>query len=141
MKACVTTLIVSAIWLFPLPANAQSRCDDEYDTAAIVSCLQLDFEAEDRRLNDRYRRLAAMMRASDVSAASDATPAIGEQRLREAQRAWIRFRDAECRLTGHAMIGGSQAAILEAGCRTARTRERVGQLDNLLVLFDVHGGR
>jgi len=80
MKARFVTLIVSAMWLFPLPANAQSRCDDEYDTAAIVSCLQSEFEAEDRRLNDRYRRVVAMMRASDASAA---TPAIGEQRLRE----------------------------------------------------------
>lgn len=138
MKARFVTLIVSAMWLFPLPANAQSRCDDEYDTAAIVSCLQSEFEAEDRRLNDRYRRVVAMMRASDASAA---TPAIGEQRLREAQRAWIRFRDAECTLTGHAMVGGSQEAILEAGCRTARTRERIGQLDNLLALFEVHGDR
>ena len=38
------------------------------------------------------------------------------QALLDAQRAWIKYRDLECRIEGYAMRGGSAESMMISGC-------------------------
>jgi uncharacterized protein YecT (DUF1311 family) len=51
-----------------------------------------------------------------------------EASLREAQRAWVAFRDAHCRLESYEARGGSMQPMLDAGCRATLTRARTAEL-------------
>lgn len=74
-------------------------------------------EAADKKLNEAYRKLVPLL---PDKAAVD--------KLREAQRAWIRFRDLECRFAGDPMRDGTAEPLLRAGCQTRLTGERTKQL-------------
>ncbi len=84
------TKLILAIGLMALQPAAFSETKAEPDescdggTYQLVECLNAKTELWDKRLNAAYRE-----------ALKDAQP---WQRdfLRQAQRAWIRFRDAEC---------------------------------------------
>ncbi len=45
-----------------------------------------------------------------------------------AERAWIAYRDAECRYEHHATPEGSMYSMEEAMCKTTLTRERIALL-------------
>ena len=51
--------------------------------------------------------------------------------LLEAQRAWIAFRDAHCRVDGYMARGGSLEPLLVSTCKTALTKARTAQLQEL----------
>jgi uncharacterized protein YecT (DUF1311 family) len=74
-----------------------------------------DFQSADRALNAAYAKLLAA-----------ASPA-GRTRLRDAQRAWVRFRDADC-LAELGPRQGSVYPLLLNQCMTALTRERAREL-------------
>jgi uncharacterized protein YecT (DUF1311 family) len=55
-----------------------------------------------------------------------------EAKLREAQRAWIVFRDAHCTVEGYDQArGGSMEPMVYHGCRARLTRERTRQLEEV----------
>jgi hypothetical protein len=49
-----------------------------------------------------------------------------------AERAWVRFRDAQCAAEAVMIAPGSGAATVTAGCLLAMTRERIKYLENLV---------
>src|SRR6478672_5902751 len=51
-----------------------------------------------------------------------------EATLREAQRAWVAFRDAHCRLESFEARGGSMQPMIDGNCRAAITRARTAEL-------------
>ena len=51
-----------------------------------------------------------------------------ETTLREAERAWVAFRDADCRLESFEARGGTMQPMLYDGCRANRTRARTAEL-------------
>jgi uncharacterized protein YecT (DUF1311 family) len=77
------------------------------------ACNLKAYEAADRTLNAQYRRLMAAL---------DKLPRCRE-RLREAQRAWIRFRDEHCRYEG---ATGYKGRTTE--CLVEMTAQRAGYL-------------
>ena len=93
-------------------------------------CARLDFEAADRELNRAYREAIAAARQADreLDRTYDQRPGY-EAVLREAQRAWVTFRDAHCRYEGYEEArGGSMEPMVYSGCSARLTRERVAQL-------------
>jgi uncharacterized protein YecT (DUF1311 family) len=56
----------------------------------------------------------------------------GAAALKDAQRAWITFRDKACEAEGYAMKGGSAEPLLVYGCMRLLTEERVGHLQGML---------
>jgi uncharacterized protein YecT (DUF1311 family) len=56
--------------------------------------------------------------------------------LREAQRAWITFRDKACEAEGFAMRGGSAEPLLVYGCMRQLTEERTGHLTVMVQAYD-----
>jgi len=106
------------------------NCDDPTAQVEMNACAVIDFERADAELNRIWPGLIAGARAADaeLDRAHDRRPGF-EQVLREAQRAWIAFRDAHCSWDAYGGArGGSMEPMLYEGCRATLTRERLRQL-------------
>jgi uncharacterized protein YecT (DUF1311 family) len=105
------------------------HCDDPQNQADMNACAAIDFEAADAELNAVWREVIAAAREMDaeIDRQFDQAPT-SEAVLREAQRAWIVFRDAQCTYEGHEARGGSMESMIYNGCRARLTRERTAQL-------------
>lgn len=107
------------------------NCADPQTQVEMNACAAIDFERADAELNAEYRRAIAHARASDREVTSrpegDDRPG-DEATLRQAQRAWVAFRDAHCRLEGYEARGGSMEPMLYSICSAALTRARIAQL-------------
>ena len=112
------------------PSPSQEwHCDNPQAQMEMNACAAIDFERADAELNAEYRRAIAWARDADREARAPGDDRPGDQAtLREAQRAWVAFRDAQCRLEGYEARGGSMEPMLYEGCRARLTRERVRQL-------------
>ena len=66
-----------------IDADLEACLDGEMTTQGMVECFGAAYEAWDSALNDVYGQLRASLADDEASA------------LRDAQRAWIAFRDAE----------------------------------------------
>ena len=53
------------------------------------------------------------------------------QQLRQAQLAWIKFRDASCVFESSGVEGGSAHPMVYLGCLTAKTQDRIKALQAL----------
>jgi uncharacterized protein YecT (DUF1311 family) len=89
-------------------------------------CAEQDWEAADAELNRVYTSVMAEMKAMDQTLPPELQGAA--QTLRDAQRAWITFRDANCRLAGYPMRGGSAEPLLIYGCLGQMTLDRSAEL-------------
>jgi uncharacterized protein YecT (DUF1311 family) len=90
-------------------------------------------------LNAQWKITAAAMKARDAGSANyrgDDTRAGYFESLLEAQRAWLRYRDAHCRTEGYIARGGSMEPMLVSGCKAHLTRMRT---EELKALVDVPG--
>ena len=105
------------------------HCDNPQAQMEMNACAAIDFERADAELNAEYRRAIAWARDDDREerVAGDDRPG-DEATLREAQRAWVAFRDAHCRLEGYGERGGSMEPMVYETCRARLTRERTAQL-------------
>ena len=89
-------------------------------------CAEQDWQAADAELNRVYTSVMADMTAMDQALPPELQGAA--QTLRDAQRAWITFRDANCRLAGYPMRGGSAEPLLVYGCFRQMTLDRSAEL-------------
>lgn len=116
----VTTLAALAL-LAAGPALAAEDCAGAATQGAANACAARELAAVDARLNASYNQVVGRLKAEPAARAA----------LLEAQRAWIRFRDAECAfITVNG--GGSVLPFLEARCRARLTEDRLRQLQDYL---------
>ncbi len=92
-------------------------------TGEVSACYDKQLAAADQRLNAAYRVLMA-------DADSDREKAA----LRDAQRAWLKFRDAHCAWRDAACDdggqGGSMCAPVHVACEAIVTGQRADQLED-----------
>ncbi|WP_373635558.1 lysozyme inhibitor LprI family protein [Yoonia sp. SS1-5] len=91
-------------------------------TVGIGACLAAEIAVWDEILNEEYQARRAEFSASAAELA-DA--------LRDAQRAWIAFRDADCDLRYTLFQGGSIRSIVGANCRLSKTAQRAIELRDI----------
>ena len=105
-------------------------------TAGMVNCLSQEAAVWDDLLNEAYGDVIALFQASD-SFDREGFPeyAVREERLREAQRAWITYRDANCAADYAAWGSGSMRSIAAASCQLQMTAERTLDLRSYLEMF------
>lgn len=110
--------------LLPLPALAD--CADPQTQVEMTTCSGAAFKAADTELNAAYKAAMATMKAWDA----DLDPADqgAAEALRDAQRAWIPYRDAACGAEGFFYLGGSMESMVVTDCLTRLTRERTAAL-------------
>ena len=109
-------------------ANAcQSASAGGSTTPGIVECIQAETAIWDGLLNEVYRKVRGDMRAED-SAGGTINRA---DALRDAQRAWIAFRDADCALAYAQWQDGSIRSIVGANCQMTMTAQRTLELRDM----------
>lgn len=95
------------------------RCGDRPTQLEMNQCAAQDYAQADRELNRVYN--AYRSRLSEEQK--------GE--LRDAQRAWIPFRDLSCTFESSGVKGGSVYPFILHSCLAAMTRARTRQLQQL----------
>ena len=116
MLACLT-----------LPAAAQEvDCANAVTQQDMNQCAYADWEAADADLNAAYKRAMDLLKGWDADLPEAERG--GAAALKEAQRAWISFRDKACEVEGYAMKGGSAEPLLVYGCMRQLTEDRTVQL-------------
>lgn len=79
-------------------------------------CADQDFRASDAKLDDTYKALLAKLSEPEKT------------QIKDAQRAWLSYRDAECKFTIRQNKGGSIYPMMWSGCLTEKTNARVKEL-------------
>lgn len=115
-----------------MPPCNQAKADQGIQIEMNI-CAAHDFQKADDALNAQWTITSEKMKSQDVEyekyKSSFEPPAPGYfESLLEAQRAWLKYRDAHCRLDGYNARGGSLEPLLVSTCRTALTEKRTQEL-------------
>lgn len=132
MKALIITVIAGATLLSATSAIAVDAAEiearytpalglcldtpDGQTTAGTVGCIAEELKVQDAALNVAYRQLTAGMNPRQQAG------------LRNAQRAWIAFRDADC-ASRQDWEWGSMSTVAANFCVLRRTVERTIELE------------
>jgi len=87
-------------------------------TLAMVECISAETQRQDQRLNKSYKALMASLSS------------VRKEQLQEAQRAWIKFRDSNCRFYLDPE-GGSMSRVSAGDCAMTMTTNRANELAKL----------
>lgn len=123
----------AALALFGLtePATAEEPidCTDPRNTYEINVCGDRALKAADDDLNAVYQKALKAIPGLADSGSSQFNAEAWEKALRESQRAWIAFRDAECGPhTAMFWTGGTGTTGAILGCKTDKTKQRTEEL-------------
>ena len=94
-----------------------ARCDDK-PTTGIVECTAALTKTWDGRLNKAYKALMAQEEGKQ------------KQTLRDVQRLWIKYRDANCGF--YAQGAGTISQVAAAECMRVLTKQRALELEQAL---------
>ena len=127
----IATVLIALAVQGPAAAQAEEPdCRDPQTQIELNICARMDFERADAELNRVYRQSIASERQADreLDRTYDQRPS-NESILREAQRAWVAFRDAQCTYEANGEArGGSMEPMVHGQCMARMTRERIAQL-------------
>ena len=112
LGGCTIAAILASLLIPQIHAQTQ---------AAMNAQVRAEFEQADAELNKTYEALLAKLPDAE-----------SKQKLKESQRAWLAFRDAEAAFAADQARGGSMAPTLRYETITERTRQRIKQLNTRL---------
>ncbi len=117
MKRQLTLLVATVTISIATPVSYQ-KCMDTSDgsTHQFRKCNSDELDYQDRLLNKYYKQAMQKLAESEKS------------KLRKAQRAWIKYRDANCDVESAPMRGGTGERVLYGGCLVDMTTKRASEL-------------
>jgi uncharacterized protein YecT (DUF1311 family) len=111
-------------------ALAQDECTGNTTSRQVDKCSDVSKVAADSQLNTSYHQL--MARLETQYRAEPDTGAAYTAKVKEAQRAWIKLRDANCPLEAFEIKPGTSAYVTTVNnCIARMSRERSVFLDNI----------
>jgi uncharacterized protein YecT (DUF1311 family) len=124
----ILAIVLLTLPFVAIPAHAQNiDCANASSTVEMNFCADRDFQAADKSLNAAYEAALASIKTRDLDKPYDAKSF--EAALRAAQRAWLAYRDADCKdLVAQEWSGGSGTTSAVLGCMTEKTIERTKEL-------------
>jgi uncharacterized protein YecT (DUF1311 family) len=122
----LTALAVFAL-AFPAAAAEPIDCSDARTTIEMNFCADKEFAAADAQLNTVYKEALAKIAQSDGEKPYDSKS--WETALRASQRAWLAFRNADCKgLVPMEWSGGTGTTVAVLGCMVQLTQARAKTL-------------
>ncbi len=110
------------------------NCADPQYQQEMNYCAYQDFLVADEKLNAVYG--LAIAAAKKMDGYYEGNQQGAEQALREAQRAWVIFRDKACEVEGFVSRGGTMEPLLVSSCKARLTEQRT---EGLRWLSEVNG--
>ena len=117
--------IAFALAATPLAAE-DLDCDNAMTQLDMNRCAHQAYLLADEDLNLAYGMAVDMARSMDAYLQEGEVPAV--ELLRDAQRAWITFRDKACEVESTMFRGGSMQPLIYATCLERETRARTESL-------------
>jgi uncharacterized protein YecT (DUF1311 family) len=102
-------------------AAPKVNCDNPQATPEINYCAEQAYQAADKLLNANYKKLVATL-----------TDNTEKERLVNAQRAWVSFRDKHCEFETYSMRQGTGYSGYLSACLEELTKSRAEALKKLL---------
>jgi uncharacterized protein YecT (DUF1311 family) len=131
----IATLILPLLAQAAEPPVPGWNCDDPQVQQEMNWCAGRDFAVADERLNAQWKITSEVMKHRDAEWAeigsADNRPGFFDSLL-EAQRGWLRYRDAHCRVDGYIARGGTLEPLLVSSCKARLTRMRTDELKALV---------
>ena len=113
-------IVILFLFLFFVPsASGQEKkppCSDLDTQAEMNICAGKEYKAADASLNRVYQQLVALLEPQEKS------------QLKEAQTAWIKYRDTNCEFVADQYKGGSIRPMIYGLCLAEVTRNRASEL-------------
>lgn len=122
-KTLFLLLLYALTWLGP--AHGAASCKDVRPGSPVGSCLKDASDEAEAELNAAYR--GVLSRLSSTTGQPGAHAAMRES-LRLAQRSWVAYREADCRVFYLLHEGRSDQEITYIQCMTDRARTRIEEL-------------
>jgi uncharacterized protein YecT (DUF1311 family) len=94
----------------------KAPCADLNTQAEMNICAGKEYRAADATLNRVYQQLVARLDAEEKA------------KLKDAQTAWIKYRDANCDFVGEQYKGGTIRPLILGLCLADVTRNRTAEL-------------
>lgn len=95
----------------------QIKCNENGSTLEMRKCASDKYQVADKKLNQVYQQLSSQVKGEE------------KNRLIEAQRAWIVFRDKTCSFEAAQALGGTLEPLLLTSCLGRVTSERAATLE------------
>ncbi|MGS0541307.1 lysozyme inhibitor LprI family protein [Pseudomonas sp. Y5-11] len=115
-------LLALTPFLFSPLAHAAVDCANASDQATMNQCAGQEFKSTDKELNAMYQQIIGRLKDNPDR----------KKLLVGAQRAWIGFRDTECKFSASGVEGGSVYPLIYSNCLTAVTKARIEALKQYL---------
>jgi uncharacterized protein YecT (DUF1311 family) len=113
-----------AVWVSVAVSLAAAQSLNEpcagMTTAEMRNCLNQRYKQADAALNQVYQQLMPQLSKTR------------QIKLREAQQAWVLFRDKNAAFVASATEGGTMQPLLSLSALTSMTEKRVAELKDLL---------
>lgn len=91
-------------------------CANPQSQAEMNQCAANDYIAADTVLNQVYQKLVAKLDEDEKA------------QLKEAQNAWLKYRDTNCDFVADQFKGGTMRPMIYAGCLADVTKKRTSEL-------------
>lgn len=131
VKLLMPLVVPVLIALAGAEARAQETvdCENALTQMEMTYCAEKDWQNADAELNAAYK--AAMARMQEMDGYLDENLKGAAAALREAQRAWIPYRDKACEAYGFLARGGTLEPQLIYACLADLTGQRTTELNEL----------
>lgn len=96
----------------------QPNCKNPQTQTELNICSGVDYQRADQKINQVYNQVRDQLSANR------------RQQLIVAQRAWISFRDANCKFARSTVEGGTMAALIANNCLEDLTKKRTLELNS-----------
>ncbi|MEZ5874677.1 MAG: lysozyme inhibitor LprI family protein [Hyphomicrobiales bacterium] len=118
---------IALAWLGCASAVLAQDCDSAGSNVEIKNCLAMAYDKADAELNAIWPQVLASVDQADYLTAEQR--AAWKTELREAQRAWVQFKEHDCNgAVLYEWWGGSGAGGAISSCLLAHTKARTDDL-------------
>lgn len=97
-------------------------CDKAFSTIDLNQCAAQATEKVERQLNATYQQTLKAVATMDDAAGI-------KTKLVDAQRLWVKFREADCQAEYAKWQGGSIRNVMYSECMQDRAKQRIKQLE------------
>lgn len=116
-------IIIKSIFLILfITANVMAdSCDNAQTQTELNTCTLAQYEASDKELNTVYNKYRAKLDNNQKTM------------LKDAQLAWIKYKELSCSFETYGLKGGSAYAMILNQCLAKKTQHRTEELRQLSV--------